>query len=262
MTLNNFRIDEQNKRIEYFNEHWYPIEGFEKPFVSVSKVLNDVLAKGEEFDNFLKMSGFDGEEVGRKAMESGSKLHKAFELAILGNEINAVNVLMGDSAFTRKEWEKYLNWSAWYENLKPVPLAIEKIVYSPTWQVAGTADFVGFIGGDLWLLDWKTGNNIYDSSELQIAAYKRMYNEVANLTGEPLITRAGVVHIGAKNKLTKDMNGKGVSVKEITEVEERIFDRLVEIWHWRNPDPSIPSYSYPMTSKLTTGILSFKEETK
>ena len=259
MAIIRYRVDEEAKRIEYFNEHWYKIEGIDKPVPSVTKVIDDILAKGYDFNVWLMANGFNSEEVKQRAGDSGTRLHKAFELAIKGHEVSAVNALLGDAAFTRIEWQKFIDWQRWYESLNPVPLATEKIVYSPTWGVAGTADLVAFINGELWLLDWKSGNNIYDSADIQVAAYRKAYNEEAELLGEPLITRAGVVHVGAKNKLVSGMNAPGISVREVGEVEERIFDRLVEIWNWRNPDPKIPTYNFPITVKLSCGTLPMPE---
>lgn len=260
MIENASRIDPKTNRIEYLDTRWYKIEGIEKPMPSVTMVIGDVLAKGEGFDNFLMTSGFNAEIVVKRAGESGTRLHKAFESAILGNEVRADNIFLGESGFSEKEWQKIQDFQNWYENLNPVPLYLEKTVFSQEWDVAGTADWIGFIGGELWLLDWKTGNNVYDSADYQVAAYKKMYNEIADKLGMPLITKAGIVHVGASNKTEREMNNRGVKVTEVTKADEQTFWHINEIWKQRNPDPKIPTHNYPVSVKFTKGILNFKEE--
>jgi hypothetical protein len=61
------------------------------------------------------------------------------------------------------------------------PLALEELTWSDEWGIAGTMDFRGSMTweGDRidCILDWKTGNAIYDEMALQVAFYRLAHLE-------------------------------------------------------------------------------------
>jgi PD-(D/E)XK nuclease superfamily len=57
------------------------------------------------------------------------------------------------------------------------PLFMERVLWSPTLGVIGTADFVGKVNGKLSVLDYKSGKKIYPEAWVQMAAYAKMYEE-------------------------------------------------------------------------------------
>ncbi len=165
---------------------------------------------------------------------------------------NALNMEQ-DNGYTKLEWKKLNSWLNWYSELKIEPLGSELMVYSKLMGIAGTLDHPCIINGDVWILDWKTGNNIYDSSNLQVASYFKMYNAMikAGVIDYPIATRAGIVHIGAKNRTFKDLNGPGIKVVELdTEKEFKVFESALQIYKWRNPDAKPPMIEYDYELKL------------
>lgn len=77
----------------------------------------------------------------------------------------------------RKDLYGFYSWAREY---KPQPLAMEFPVYGP--DAAGSIDFVGYINAkdkrELVIIDWKTGYDFYESHEIQLYAYKKMWNEM------------------------------------------------------------------------------------
>lgn len=239
------------QRIEYFSEHWYQVG--EEKYPSVTLILN-VIAKGYGYDEWLKTAGHEANYIVREAQESGSKLHNSIERLIKGEAVSAVeSTLSGNNEFTKKEWKKLNDWLNWYVGLGIEPIAIETMVFSHVWKVAGTADFICKIGEDIWLLDWKTGNSIYETSNIQVAAYAHMWNE---LNPENKVNRAGVVHIGASNRTKKDLNNVGVKLVEVNmENDKLVFDNTVDLFRRFNPTIKAPTDEYDLVLKLDNGTI-------
>lgn len=80
------------------------------------------------------------------------------------------------------------------------PLVTESVVVNRTGGYAGTLDAVGTMHGHRYILDWKTGGNIYAEHALQLAAYAHAEHYV-NMVGDeqPIadlqIERGAVVHL-------------------------------------------------------------------
>ncbi|MHA1972993.1 MAG: PD-(D/E)XK nuclease family protein [Candidatus Hodarchaeales archaeon] len=255
-------------RIDWWEEHHYSIKGKINDTVpSVTKILGDVIAKGYGFDNWLKSVGPNASYLSRKAADSGSKLHNAFEQLICGSEID---VELG--IWEKDEWKKLQYFYDWYNGLDIEPIAVEQVVYSTKWiaelvegkttikSLAGTADFICRINGEVWLLDWKTGNAIYDTSEMQLAAYAVMWNEMVRdgIIDAPLVKRVGVVHVGSKHKkvVKEKMQGVGVGVTEVDVLKDKAsFENTVQLWARLNPTYKKPIVDYPPKFKLEKGVM-------
>lgn len=81
--------------------------------------------------------------------------------------------------------------------LQMVPVLREVPVFHVEHRWGGTADLVADIHGTRWLLDWKTGRNVFDSTAVQLAAYNHATHY---LDGDQIrewvpAQRCGVVHI-------------------------------------------------------------------
>ena len=252
-------MDNGVKLINYFNEHFYDVPGIDHKLKSVSMILS-IIAKGWSYEEWLKDVGRNADYIVKQAQESGSKLHNAFEMALLGNTISADD---GQVQYTKKEWQKYMNWCNWYEGLDIKPYLLENVVFSKELDVAGTFDGVFEIKGTkesdgVWLLDWKTGNSIWETSKLQVAAYATMLNIMIDegLISCPKITRAGIVHVGAAIKTKKELQNVGVKVEEANiAVEFDNFEMALALFNRFNPDIKAPVDDFPLERKLTKGVL-------
>ena len=243
--MNKYRlIKEKNqvKRVEYFNEHWYQVPGILEAIPSVSSILQ-IVSKGFGYDEWLKSVGHEASYILREAQDSGTKLHNSFEYLMEGNSLN----MEMHNQYTKKEWQKICNWTNWYSDLNIQPIAIELMVWSVNWSVGGTLDLLCEIDGEVWLLDWKTGNGVYETSQLQVAAYFKMLCEMIDrkLIDVPRPERAGLVHVGALNKTKKGMNNVGVKVVEVDlQKDQQAFADTLSVYNRFNPNAKAPSSEF------------------
>ena len=239
------RIDKKAKLIDYFSEHWYDI-GDNIILPSVTSILDKTLSKGFAFNQWLMNNGNESKVIAREAAESGSKLHNAIEMMIQGNIVSAE---LGN--FTKEEWVKLNNWVNWHKTLKIQPITTETTVYDEELGYAGTADYICKINGEVWLLDWKTGNNIHDTAHLQVASYWHAWNR----KNEPKIQRCGIVHVGASIKAQKDLNNIGIKVEELNfEQDFEIFKNVLAIYKRLCPNDKAPTSIYPLELSLESEV--------
>jgi hypothetical protein len=85
----------------------------------------------------------------------------------------------------------------WQQNMKFEPYAMEINMVSEKYQYGLTPDIIGRFPGGLALVDLKTGNSIYDSHVLQMAAYFHGWHEVH--PDELLTEGIHVLRIGKEN---------------------------------------------------------------
>jgi len=88
------------------------------------------------------------------------------------------------------------------EEWRPVPLLVERPVFSRTYRYAGTPDLIAeLVDGQVWLLDWKTAQSgIWPESALQLAAarFADFYlDDDGREVPLPPIDAAGAVHLRA-----------------------------------------------------------------
>jgi hypothetical protein len=58
-----------------------------------------------------------------------------------------------------------------------VPLFTEVSLASDQHRYRGTIDYVGFVNGQLSIVDWKTSDRVYPEMLLQLAAYGNLWDE-------------------------------------------------------------------------------------
>lgn len=231
------RINKEKCCVEIFNSHFYKVG--DEWYPSVTSVLQTI-NKGYGYNEWLKSVGHNADIILKKAQESGSKIHAAVESLILGDSLNAMD-------FEEQEWIKLCDFSNWYKDLDIVTEFTELEVYSKELKIAGTLDWIGLINGERWILDFKSGNNIYPISGQQIGIYAPMFNK---LYPDKPIQRGGVLHIGAKTKIKKDLNNKGVQlVEHDLNKNHKLFLNTLELFneYFRTKAPML---EYPMTLDL------------
>lgn len=123
------------------------------------------------------------------AADLGSRIHVLAEAIAREVEVEA----------TPEELPYLDAYRAWLASAKPEFINVEFMVYSDSYQYGGTADAVLRLGGDLWLVDYKTSKGVYAETALQLVAYAR--GDWAGLPNDsrqfriPPVTRYGVLHI-------------------------------------------------------------------
>jgi len=123
-----------------------------------------------------------------EAAVRGTAVHALAEEIIHGREVNVPDHLLAHV-------EGYVRW---LDKTGVEPILTERRVASRTYWYAGTFDAVVRIGGETWLLDWKTSKAVYGSTSLQCAAYAGADFYVDGGGEEqpiPPVDRIGVVHV-------------------------------------------------------------------
>ena len=122
--------------------------------------------------------------------------------ALIGNQVHAMCMwlIWGKPVDTSIGWydaddhkikpipdESKLRLSAFIDfvdEFKPIPIATEISLYDPEFDWAGTADQIMMIDGETWLIDIKTGAEYPKEQQLQLTAYKLLYDHLyGDITG-------------------------------------------------------------------------------
>ena len=99
------------------------------------------------------------------AAERGTEIHSCIERLLTGNTQQPVPI---------KYYQAVANMEAWFATtgLDPRLGESEKMVYNGHDKYAGTIDYRGVDEqGRVWVVDFKSGNHVYDKTALQLAAY-------------------------------------------------------------------------------------------
>lgn len=134
------------------------------------------------------------------AMDRGSRIHGAIE-SILRREPPTIDPRDAAAVAGARAW---LNQQRVEHGLRPIE--VEAYLLNTTVGYGGTLDLIAELDGEVWLLDWKTGNSVampdgtvYRDHRLQLAAYA--HAEFLARVGDPTryalppITRFGIVHV-------------------------------------------------------------------
>lgn len=141
----------------------------------------------------------------------------ANERALIGNQVHAMCMwlIWGKSVDTSLGWydaddskikpipdESKLRLSAFIDfvdEYKPIPVATEISLYDPEFKWAGTADQIMMIDGETWLIDIKTGAEYPKEQQLQLTAYKLLYDHLyGDITGN--IDQLACLYLTARGK--------------------------------------------------------------
>ena len=163
--------------------------------------------KGIAFYKWLAQKGWDeAEAIKSAAGDKGSKVHQAIvdilddkEVRIDSKYANSTTGISEELAID--ECEAILSFVSWKNDAKPQVIAREFVVFSEKMNYAGTVDLLCKIGDGIWLLDFKTSQNIWPEYELQISAYSAALienTEILALLGEDSgkLINLGILQVG------------------------------------------------------------------
>jgi hypothetical protein len=89
-----------------------------------------------------------------------------------GSAIHQHVATIGDPTLADPEIRPYVeNYQTAIHNLFIEPLLVEKQVFAPSMGYAGSFDLIGRKGGEVTLIDLKTGGSLYIDNALQLAGY-------------------------------------------------------------------------------------------
>lgn len=185
-------------------------------------------------EKWLKDVGHDADRIMNEAAEQGSNVHDAVEHYLKGEKISIVRD-DGDFNYTKDEWIMINRFREFVKRYKPEILGIETVLADTDVGYGGQIDLVCKINNETYLLDIKTSNQMYSTYDMQLVAYKRLWEN--KFKGVP-IDKCGVLWLKAKVKTERDWQGPGWQVKFVGDVESSLkdFDHAHYIWKRENPN--------------------------
>jgi hypothetical protein len=153
------------------------------------------------------------------AAGKGTKIHAIAQRLLRGEEVEKPDGL-------EAHIEQCVRFLDQYE---VVEVLSETTVINRAVPYAGTLDLVADMLGHRYLLDWKTGKNVYAEAALQLAAYSRAehyldQDAVEKPMGELGIQRAAVVHVRA--------DGYDVYPMTISDQAFNLFRHVALVGRW------------------------------
>jgi hypothetical protein len=255
----------KDKSIDFLDERFYPvlIKGVQDYYPSVTYILGEGYHKGHGFEQFLKDHGENSRVVADRAAECGTIVHDCLHRLTAGEELIWTDPLKIPMKYhgeyiSKEEWEAVLKFADFHRTYQPKLLASELTLFSKKYRLAGTVDYVCEFGGDRWLIDYKFSNAVYESMELQIAAYVYMWNITHP---KRKINRMGILHLKAltrgEDKKGKVIQGDGWKLHEPKmEIKDlwQAFLAVYSVFKFKQDRGLLPKepslISYPITVKL------------
>ena len=233
-------VSEDAKQITLPDSRYYRRNGEYYP--SVTYVLG-YYPKGKFFEDWLKKVGYSADYIVRKAADEGTQVHEMIELYLNGEELYFLSPVEETPLYDPLVWQMFLRFVEWWETYNPTLLETEVHLFSDKLKVAGTCDLVCEIDGEVWVVDFKTANNMQTTYELQTSVYSQCYEECFGKKAD----RQGILWLKSKRrKPTKGkMQGKGWEMVEMKRSQEEnidIFNTVKKLFDLENPNQS-PSFT-------------------
>jgi hypothetical protein len=134
--------------------------------------------KGIEYFKWLASKGWDeSQEIMRDAGDRGSKVHAAISAILRGEEVRIDSKFINPSTeqleeLTLEECDGIKAFVDWFKANNPVSIAWDVTVFSEKHGYAGTIDYICRIGEQVYIIDFKTSQQVWPSHRLQLSAYK------------------------------------------------------------------------------------------
>ena len=242
-------ISEDSKQITLPDARYYRRNG--KYYPSITYVLS-CYPKGKHFQDWLKKVGFSADWIVKKAAEEGTQVHEMIEEYLNGKELNFLS--NGIPMYNPDVWQMFLKFVDFWETYNPTLIEAEVHLFSDEIKVAGTCDLVCEIEIDgkteMWIIDFKTSNNLQITHDLQGAIYAKCYEECYGKT----VDKVGVLWLKSKSrgkdKEGKRLKGKGWEMHESKRTQEQnidIFKTVKKLF-----DLEFPRHSPTFTEFKTT----------
>lgn len=162
-----------------------PIWGFNTGKEPMYKSITQAMRSTKTF--ISKMDVKDavrwGFNIGQQRKNSSlyGKRDKAGEIGTVAHEIlrwRELGIKIDNSNIGSHVWELAQKCVAshdqWFKSMKMETVLLEEAYVSEKYQYGGTLDKLAIINGELTLIDYKTGKDIYDTNFIQLAAYTNL----------------------------------------------------------------------------------------
>jgi hypothetical protein len=243
--MNKF-INQLENKITIPDEHWYKSTKSDKWLPSVTTLL-DAYPKGAAYVLWLKNVGMNASQILKEAGDIGSNVHSAIDQYVKTGQLKFLND-EGRELWKWEEWELICKAMEFFERYKPDVIVHEFSFASEELGYGGTIDMVCQINGQNWIIDYKSGNGIYESHYLQISAYKKAWEK---LNPQYPIYKLGLLHLKAatRKEVEGSIQGKGWKVEEAENPESdfEYFQYCQKLWHRANPKAAPKILEYPLS---------------
>jgi ATP-dependent exoDNAse (exonuclease V) beta subunit len=243
-------LDRKAKQVNVLDERFYTLDN--KTFYpSVTTVLQ-TYPKGSFFEKWLMDTGRNAETIKKEAGIQGTNVHNAIEQFLKGATLTLIGE-NGDEYFTLNEWKMICRFmDFWdYEGINRETMEVEQILFSKKMKLGGTGDLVVEIDNENWFIDYKTSNAMHKTYRIQLAIYKKMWEE---MNPGRTIDKYGVLWLNAKTRTKKGfMQGNGWQIKDYTdhfEQDMKLYDSVRRIWDEENPVYKPQNMIFPNEFKL------------
>jgi len=241
-------IDQLANKIIIPDEHWYQSAKSDKWLPSVTTLL-EAYPKGSAYVMWLKNVGMNASQILKEAGEIGSNVHNAIDQFVKSGELNYLGENYKE-LFKWEEWELICKAMEFFTIYKPEVIVHEFSFASDELGYGGTIDMVCKINNEVWLIDYKSGNSVYESHFLQMAAYKKAW-ELLNPTVK--IQNCGLLHLksNTRKEIKDSIQGKGwkMEISENVNDDFEYFQYCQKLWHKANPKASPKIQEYPLSFK-------------
>jgi len=238
-------ISDDHKQITLPDGRYYRRNGEYYP--SVTYVLSHY-PKGKFFEDWLKKVGYSADYIVKKASEEGTQVHEMIEAYLKGEELKFLE--HGRPMYDPYIWEMFLRFVDFWEEYQPTLIEAEVHLFSDELKIAGTCDMVCEIGGELWIVDFKTSNHLQTTYDLQTAIYAKCFEECYGKK----VNRTGVLWLkSSKRKAAKGkMQGKGWEMYESSRTQEEnldIYRAVRKLFDLENPNHKPAFTEFRTTAK-------------
>lgn len=249
LSLGQYQIDD-TRRVITFQDLRYYVTDDGQYFPSVTTIL-DAYPKTAQFYEWLKKTGEDADTIRDAAGAKGSKIHNLIERYNLGETVSLLNP-DGTISYSTAEWGGLEKWVDFTTRFKPTILKSEFNIISPKLGTAGTIDAVIELEGKKLIVDFKTSNAMHDHYFLQLACYKKLYEEAFP---DEKIDGAAIIWLSAKTRTegkTGQYQGKGYQLifpdKDL-EYYWNLFRHTQALWMEVNGDSKPRNLTYKLEYK-------------
>ena len=247
-------ISEDSKQITLPDARYYRRNG--KYYPSITYILN-CYPKGKHFEDWLKKVGYSADWIIKKAAEEGTQVHEMIEDYLNNKELNFLN--NGIPVYNPDVWQMFLKFVNFWEIYNPTLIEAEVHLFSDEIKVAGTCDLVCEIEiegkTEIWIIDFKTSNNLQTTHDLQGAIYAKCYEECYGKT----VDRVGILWLKSKSrgkdKDGKKIKGKGWEMHESKRTQEEnidIFNTVKKLFDLEFPKHSPTFTEFKTTAKINS----------
>lgn len=150
--------------------------------------------------------------------DTGTRVHAYAELRALGQEPPIPPDLEAYATTLERDF---------LGKVQPTFRLVEAMVWGG--RYGGTLDAVAIIDGETWLLDYKTGKDVYEDAALQLAALSRAifvgYPDDPRPYAIPPIDRYGIVHVTPERTRLVEL--------DVTDREWDAFTACLDVWEWQ-----------------------------